>query len=558
VKILNSKSSVRSRALGVKPASPTLKVERGVNDSLIVPASTRFSGMTNTLNYRLDPISIAARKFILFWDMMEVLNIHGYMRASTSIIGRTTLTAWWELIRNPDYTSEAKDYQAKKLKRFYNFENRDWENVRDYWTFAYKLKIAAMYLQFFGQCAFHIVRDEYDNPLGLDFLHGLVVPNVNEKGKFKSTAFFQFVTPNPEDKNEYKSVHDIIYITNPDFSGSILGASDIEALSSFNLPLDILLQDAANNYIVNRDKPEAIYVLPPDIDDDAFNQFADLMDAKYSGTGNIGKNPIVVAGELDIKELDGMPEDLPYNESRADTVREMLAVAGTPAAKLGVSLGDSTGTQLKEVRREFHESTMIPLFTLIEQAFREQVHIREFNIKGWDFKFGQPDFLTAVERATVHMRYRDMGGMNANEIRSEIQLPEREDSDGEAFVQTKVAKSENQQGSPPEGREDRPDAPAETGEPTIDDQDPPRGDQHDDEAKNFKSIKKELITWQAFLLSKLERYGTLEGVRKFETEAIPEIIDAPLRARLDLTMTREDVVSVFDEVFEELSNYEKQ
>jgi len=542
--VLNAKkkSSVKSRLIKTKGVA-----------GLSIPSTDTI------LNYRLDPVSMAARKFVMFWDMMEVLRIHGYLRAATSIVGRTALSAGWELVRNVDFLNDAKKYQYKKLKRFYAFENRDWSNIRDYYSFAHKIKIAVMYLHYFGQCAFHIIRDESGNALGLDFLHGLNVPNIDEHGNFKSPAFYQYTSPDPKAKVEFSKFEDIIYITNPDFAGSILGSSDAESLASFNLPLDILLQDAANNYIINRDKPEAIYQLPEDITDEAFEAFAQLMDKKYSGTGNIGNNPMVVSGEMTVTELSGMPDALPYNESRAQTRSEMLAVLATPGEKLGVPASETSGTSLKEIRREFHESTMIPIFALIEQGFKDQIHLREFDIVGWDFKFGQPDFLTAVERATVNMRYRDIGVFSANEIRAELHLTARDDEDGDEYVPTKGISDEEEQGSPPEGREDDPDSPANVGEPTLDDQDPPRGDDHDDaKVLKLRDIRKELKQWQDYLLRRLDKNRPMHEIRNFELRDVPMEIGALLEMELSIAVTKEDVKTVFDKVFEELEEYEKQ
>ena len=56
------------------------------------------------------------------------------------------------------------------------------------------------------------------------------------------------------------------------------------------------------------------------------------------------------------------------------------------------------------------------------------------------------------------------------------------------------------QGSPPEGREDRPDKPSDTGEPTLDDQDPPRGDRRSliiDELSSFQRFMTKPHRWDS-------------------------------------------------------------
>ena len=45
-------------------------------------------------------------RFNQFWDMLEAVQIHGYIRAAMSVIGRSTVGAWWTLVQS--------DFPAKK------------------------------------------------------------------------------------------------------------------------------------------------------------------------------------------------------------------------------------------------------------------------------------------------------------------------------------------------------------------------------------------------------------------------------------------------------------
>src|SRR5512139_1795530 len=424
-------------------------------------------------------------KFRLFWDLMDVIQMHGYLRSAMSVVGRSAVGAWWTIKSHDELGKKGSDLQRRKLHAFYSSPVRDWKNIRDFQSFSQKLMIGAMYLKYFGQCAYHILRDANGNPVGLDFLPGFVMPNVDENGKFKSPAFIQYPTRRVHEGVNFPDPKDIVFVTNPDWGGHVAGGSDLESLTEFTLPIDLYLQEAAREYMKNRDKPEAFYILPADISDDAFDDFVEALKAKYMGPRNVGRNPITVAGELDIKELSPLPDNLPYQASRYDARDEMLAAAGVSGAKVGLSDKLSSGN-LRELRKEFHETSMLPLFRLIEDAFYDQIHVREFGFSAWKFSFNNPDFLTAVERATVHMRYHDMGVLNPNEIRNEIGRQDRTDDLGDMFIdeidQTK-RETNNQQGNPPEGREDRPDSPSQIGDTPmmeVDDQDPPRGDMHDE------------------------------------------------------------------------------
>lgn len=485
-------------------------------------------------------------RFEAFWELMDVVRVHGYTRAAMSVVGRSAIGAWWTLVRNPDFKSDATESKRKKLMRFYMGYNRTWDNIKDYYTIATKLMIAAMYLKYFGQAAFEIVRNEYGRPIGYDFLPGLVVPNVDSNGYFKEDepAFCQYPTRNMMDKAEFDNPNDIVFIVNPDWEGRPSGGSDMESLSAYTLPLDLYLQAAARNYMKNRDRPEVVYQLAPDISDDGFDAFVETIRKKYAGAENIGKSPVAVRGDLKVIELSKLPNDLPYQEAREDTRTETFAVTGVTGAKLGVTQ-DIVGSNVRELRREFFETSMLPLFKLIEQAFYLQIHVREFNTRGWEFQFNEPDFLTKVEQATVHMRYIQSGVFSPNIVLEELGKEPREGGDVYVDPSAKYSPSDedddNPQGSPPEGREDEPDAPSEVGEPTLDDQDPPRGDNHDEEA-----MLDAFRQWRSFAVGRAKKG---RNIRLFYSEHIPDDIASAVQKSIEECEGNvNEIRALFDEI----------
>ena len=494
--------------------------------------------------YPLEDLNPTLKKFNEFWDLMETVKQHGYLRAAMSVVGRSAVGAWWTLRQHPEYKN-APERHRKRLLNFYYQNNRTWDNIKDFYNIAGKLMIGVMYLRYFGQAAYYIIRDESGTPIGLDFLHGLVVPNVDKTGKFKSPAFAQYPSRDPLEKVEFTSPKDLVYLVNPDWEGSPLGGTDIEALTRFTLPIDLYLQLAAREYLKNRDTPEVVYSLPADISEDAFDSFVKEMEVRRRGPTNVGRNPIAVQGEFEIKELRPLPDALPYQESRKEAREEELAVAGVSGAKLGIT-DALAAANIREMRREFHETALVPLFKLIEVGFYEQVHVREFNAPGWQFQFDSPDFLNAVERATVHMRYHDMGVLNPNEIRSDLNLQPRDDEFGDKYVDEKEEAEEGQPngrpGSPPEGREVEPDDPSQTGEPTLDDQDPPRGDQHDEQPK--ENLLAELRQWKKFAVRRMKSGKSL---REFNTVCIPEGLKDILRTYINQAASVEELAGMFEE-----------
>lgn len=478
---------------------------------------------------------------------MDAIKTHGYLRAAMSVIGRTSIGAWWTLRKHPEFDeSQARPLHRKRLMRFYLFENRMWDNIKDYQSIAYKLIIGTMYLRYFGKAAFHIVRDDGGVPLGLDFLPGLVIPNIDDRGFFKDPAFIQYPTKDPSVKYEFQSPRDIVYVMNPDWEGTAFGGSDIESLAEYTLPLDLYLMVAAREYMKNRDRPEVVYELAPDISSDAFDTFVKEMETRHSGAKNIGRSAIAIQGDFNIHELRPLPKDMPFQESRRDARQEELAVAGVTEAKLGLTAG-MTASNLREVRREFHETSMLPLFRLVELAFYEQINVREFGTKAWEFKFNAPDFLTAVERATVYTRYHNVGALNPNEIRFEIGKSPREDELGDLYLDelTGMRNTGNMPGSPIEGRPIEPDDPSQVGEPIMDD-DPERGDQHDEEPRALWIA--ELKRWKSFVEKRVKR-GKQPG-RLFQTEFISDEIRARIQAEANKCQTVSEVSRLFNDVID--------
>ena len=182
----------------------------------------------------------------------------------------------------------------------------------------------------------------------------------------------------------------------------------------------------------NNTRPELIYQLPETISEENFQEFVEEVTARWRGPTNAGRTPIVVQGEFKVHKLGDLPDALPYNESRTTARDEEFAVTGVSGAKVGLTEKVSA-SGMKEIRREFHESVMEPLFRMIEEAFYWQICVRTFGFRDWRFQFNSPDFLTALEKATVHMRYYQSNSITPNEIRDDLGYQDRPEG-GDLFL----------------------------------------------------------------------------------------------------------------------------
>ena len=523
----------------------TLRINNPVDKELKDSADLSFPNILTDVT-STNSLTINTRRFQEFFDLMDTLYSHSLTRSSVSMIGRSVASAGWSLVEDELYAERADKKSFEKLYAFYNaIDTRAWDNIQDFYgTSTYKFPIAAEYLRYFGQAAFYIVRDPItDEPSSIDFLHGLVVPNIDSQGRFKNPAFIQYIDRTGRNKVEFNSPRDIIYIVNPDFSGSPIGGTDMSALSEFSLPIDIYLQLSAREYLKNRNTPEVIWELPSDLSDEAFDAFCDRLEDNYGGPMNIGKNPIAIRGELNFHELRGMPDQLPYQESRVDTRREILAATGLTTYKLGIADNVSENA-VKEYRREYNEATIKPICNAIEEAFYIQIHLREFGIRDWRLSFNSPSFLNAVEQATVDMRYIQNGVFSPNETRRNLGKPPR--PDGDVYVDITGGEGDeleqNTQGSPPEGREQRPDAPAETGEPSEESgqNDPERGDR--------SLMLAEIKRWKKFTMNRIKNG---KNYRKFSSDFLSADVVDGLNEHIESNYSNEDAIISF---FESLTN----
>jgi len=488
-------------------------------------------------------------RLLALQDLYTLIDTHGYLRAAIALIGRSAVGAWWDIVPDKNYSGREKELHRKKLYRFYAEPAGTWNNINDYYNMGYKIVAGAMYLKLFGQVAFHIVRNTKGEAVSMDHIPGFMVPNVDQFGNFQSPAFRAYPVNGKGSPVEYENAKDVVYIINPDFAGSPMGSSDLVALADFTFPIDIYLQLLARSYLQNNTRPELIYQLPAEISPESFQDFVEEVTTRWRGPSNAGRSPIVVQGDFKVHKIGDLPTDLPYNESRRSTREEEFAVTGVSGPKVGL-VEDMTASGMAEARREFHESVMEPLFRIMEEGLYWQVNVREFGYRDYRFAFNSPDFLTALERATLNMRYYQANSVTPNEIRATISKPPRKDETGDMFLdQLKERSSEidydpvEPQGSPPEGREEEPD----DGDPTEDSPAPERGDNHDRRTRTDALIS-EAHTWKRFAKN---RFGN-PGSRDFVPDMFDELSAKEIQKQLDRANTKQEIDDIFTRIIQVL------
>ena len=349
-------------------------------------------------------------------DLMDAVAVVPFLMGSGSVVSRGVTGPGFDIVES-EIDANGSQAKRKEIVNFFNYVSPSQKNIKDIFGPLAKVYTTAFAFRVFGHSAWEIIWDkEGGRPLGFDFIPGVIRPNVEADGKFKRPAYVQRLrVGGTETKSEFNNPDDIIFFGVPDFSGNIYMA-ELLSLAEYTLPSEIYAAVAYRSLHENRDAPySGFWYTPQDIDDDTFDRFLAMVQSRYTGSANYGRNPIVMKGEGGFKSLSIQRDDAPYIEGRALNRDEISAASGVPSAKYGV--GDS-GVDLRELRREFYESTLRPVMSLMEETIYRQVCIKLFGAPEWKFKFHRPDFTTAVEDASIELRRIQWGQWSPNEARA--------------------------------------------------------------------------------------------------------------------------------------------
>lgn len=493
---------------------------------------------------------------------------HGWTRATVMTIARSAIGAGFTITRHPVYgkvTAESKVENPTDIPElravfdfFYGIEDEQLKYIQDLNTNASKIMYSITSLVLYGQCAWEIIRDDDGNPIGFDVLPGYVFPNVNANGKFLRPAYY-YRPWNSMETIEYKKPTDIVYITWPGTDMSVFGSSEYAAASESAIPSDLYASAVYRNHFENINAPfNGFWIVDSTTSDGDFKKFVSMVFNRYTGVRNFGRNPIIIRGNAEFKEMRSRAnDDAPYLEGRRYNQEEISAVSGVSSSKLG--LGSNVNrTNFREQRRDFWETTLRPLYAIFEEAIYRQVFVRLFKMREWHLTFNRPDLTTALEQATIDTRYIQNGVLNPNEARVNINMPPRTDPLGFQFydpIAIQMMKNQQQIGDHQDNPNQGDRANEGESDRSQDMQRPPTSDRpQNEEPGPNKSIASETIDelrlWKKFALKAADGK---RSYRSFETsldENVAKEIDEYVMNNLQ---NRDNIRSFFDELIELLS-----
>lgn len=350
--------------------------------------------------------------------LAQAAHEHPLTFATLDSVSRSIVGAGWQFVPVKEFADEATQRQRRKVESFFAYSEAKWDNIKDFQSFPDKLALTINQYRLTGQCAWEIVRDGTGTPVGFDVLSGFTIPNVDELGYFKAPAWTHY--PWGKSKGIEYDLDELAYFFNSGVTGNIDGESLYEALMNTSLPSDLFAAISYRSLFENTNAPyNGLWTVDPTVSDEDLDMFVSLLEERYAGVQNYGRNPLVVRGSADFKPITSRnEEDAPYLEGRAFNREEFLGVTGVDGNKLGLTDSANKGN-IRETRREFHENTLRPLFRRLEDDIYRQVIVKQLGIKAWMLKFNVPDITTRIEDSSISMRNLQWGINNVNEVRAE-------------------------------------------------------------------------------------------------------------------------------------------
>lgn len=482
--------------------------------------------------------------------LAEAYHKHPWTFATVDVVSRSVIGAGWKFVPHPKKEGLAKDGDLERLNDFFDYSERRWDNIKDFQSLSNKLSHTVSSYRLLGHTAWEIIYSKSGNPLGFDVLSGVTLPNVEDDGRFKKDAFTYYAWGKSTGVSYARD--EIAYFYNPGATGSVFGESPYEALAHTSLPSDLFAATAYRQLFENRNAPyNGVWQVDPSVSNEDFDAFLGVLEDRYTGAMNYGRNPLVIRGAAEFKQMvSTAKEDAPYLEGRAFNREEFFGVTGVDGNKVGITeYGNKSN--IRETRRDYHENTLRPLFVILEEGIYHQVIRRVLGIEGWILKFNRPDITNALEQSAIDKANMQFGVYSPNEVR--IQKGEKPRPDGDFYYmatssqemmedaaeqakkqsddQTHGARGRNAGPNDPGGNSDTGESGSDSGNITLPSGRPPRDEEHPDSMNSLRpTIIGELKTWRRLKLMAMD--GKKES-KPFKCNAIPTEVAKTINEMLD-------------------------
>lgn len=120
----------------------------------------------------------------------------------------------------------------------------------------------------------------------------------------------------------------------------------------------------------NNARPGMMIMFKGSMGDEQFKHLTEMMNEKYSGAMNAGKNIVLenVGDGADVKPYGFSPAEIDYIEGGREKARRICLAYGVPPQLLGIP-GDNTYSNYEQARLAFWEDTVIPYINRYTEEF---------------------------------------------------------------------------------------------------------------------------------------------------------------------------------------------
>lgn len=279
------------------------------------------------------------------------------------------------------------------------------------------------YLGLIGNCYVEIVKGEDGLP---SELHPLISEYVKIKadnmldGKITN---YLYKLPDMQEPKTY-SPDNVLHFINYQPGSNLIGFGELEScLVAVNLYNYYDLFECRLNK--NFGQPDYIAHIKGQANQKTKEELYIQLAKRCSGK-NVGK-PLVVTGDVEIKELNFRPREMMFNQGREWCLRNILATFGIPEALIKLENANRASAVISV--NQYYSLTIFPKLSRFCQKLNEKL-IPMYGQDGlycwFDYGVLESD---PLERSSILNSYVASGIMDINEAREQLNLGEKEETD---------------------------------------------------------------------------------------------------------------------------------
>lgn len=201
----------------------------------------------------------------------------------------------------------------------------------------------------------------------------------------------------------------------------------------------------AARYFSNNAKVSVALMHPNTLSDEAIRRLEKDFLEKYTGADNAFR-PLFLEDNLKVEKLNMSSEEIELLESRRYSLGDVSRIYNVPPMFL-FDYGRATWSNSEEMFRQFVMTCLLPELMITEKVYNHKFLTREERMKGYKFRHNLDALLRgdSETRWSTYQIARNIGVMNADEIRSLEGWNPREDGQGHIYLDPMNMASLNEQ-----------------------------------------------------------------------------------------------------------------